>query len=114
MKLNKKGYTIPELLILLGVVSIVSLVVIVKTSYAFKEIDNTKAIEKQDKKYVDKCAELYSKKIADRIKQEKVVYLTADDLIKDNFLFNDDSYKTIKFKFSYDEEKDKISHEVIY
>ena len=114
MKLNKKGYTMPELLILLGVVTLVSLVVIVKTSYAFKEIDHTKEIEKQDKKVVDKAAEIYSKKIADRIKEEKVVYLTADDLMKDNVLFSDDSYKTIKFKFEYNEEKDKISYEVIY
>ena len=114
MKLNKKGYTMPELLVLLGVVSLISLVAIIKTSYAFKEIDNTKYIEKQDKKYVKKAAELYSKKIADRIKEEKVVYLTADDLIKDKFLYSDDSYKTIKFKFSYDEEKDKIDYEVIY
>ena len=114
MKLNKKGYTMPELLILLGVVSIVAFIAIAKISFAFKEIDNSDSIEKQDKKIVNKSAELYSRKIADRIKEEKVVYLTADDLIKDGFLYNDDSYKTIKFKFSYDEEKDKIDYEVIY
>ena len=114
MKLNKKGYTVPELLILLGLVTLVSLVVIVKTSYAFKEIDNTKEIEKQDKKIVEKIAQLYSKKIEDRIKEEKVVYLTGEDLIKDNFLYDDNENKTIKFKFSYDEENDKISYEVIY
>ena len=113
MKLNKKGYTMSELLILLGVVSLVSLVAIIKTSYAFKEIDNTKYIEKQDKKVVNKAAELYSKHIADRIKEEKVVYLTAEDLIKDHFLCDADEYKTLKFKFTYNEEKDKIDYEVL-
>ena len=52
MKLNKKGYTLVELLILLGTVSVISLVVILKTSYAFKEIDNSDEIAKQEKKLI--------------------------------------------------------------
>ena len=112
MKLNKKGYTLPELLILLGVVSVVALAFIVKTSFAFKEIDNTKEIENQDKKLLNKASEIYIKKIEDRIKDEKVVYVTGEDIIKSGILAEDDIYKTVKVKYTYDEKKDKIDFEV--
>ena len=112
MKLNNKGYTLIELLVLLGVVTIISLVVIVKTSFAFKEIDNTKQIEKQDKYLINKASEIYIKEIKDRVKEEKVVYVTGEDLIKKGVLYDDANYKALKVKYTYNEKKDKIEFEV--
>ena len=113
MKLNKKGYTLVELLILLGTVSIISLVVIVKTSYAFKEIDNSDKIAKQDKLLIKKASSSYKNTIIDRIKEEKVVYVTGEDIIKSGLLMDQPEYKALKVKYTYNEEKDKITYEVI-
>ena len=110
--MNNKGYTIKELLILLGAVSFVFLVAIIKTSYAFSEIDNTKEIEKQEKALIKKASLLYGESIKDRVKDEKVVMVTGDDLMKSHFLAEDDTYKVIKVKLTYDEKNDKIKYEV--
>ena len=112
MKLNKKGYTLAELLILLGGVTVVFLVVIIKTSFAFKEIDNTKEIEKQEKLLINKASETYINKIKDRVKEEKVVYITGEDIIKSGLLTDDANYKTLKVKYTYDDKKEKINFEV--
>ena len=112
MKLNKKGYTLVELLVLLGAVSLIALVVILKISYAFKEIDNTDEIAKQEKQLLNLIAKNYKTTIEDRIKDEKVVYVTCSDIIKSGFLMDCDSYKTLKVKYTYDEKKDKIKYEV--
>ena len=112
MKLNKKGYTLTELLVLLGAVSIVFLIVVVRTSFAFKEIDNSDVIAKQEKRLTNKAAQSYMKQIDDKIKEEKVVYVTGEDIIKSGLLMDDASYKTLKVKYTYDEKKDKINFEV--
>ena len=39
--MNKKGYTIPELLIVLGFVTLIAIVSIVKISFAFSDINNS-------------------------------------------------------------------------
>ena len=113
MKLDKKGYTLIELIILLAAVSIVALVVIVKTSFAFKEIDNSDEIAKQEKTLIKNASLAYSNKIKDKLKDEKVVYVTGDELIDAGFLTKDDMYKTLKVKLSYDEEKDKVNYDVV-
>lgn len=113
MKLNIKGYTLPELFILLVVVSLIFLVIIVKTSFAFKEIDNGDEIANQEKLLIEKASLSYSNSIIDRIKDEKVVYVTGTDLIDSGFLASDDLYKTLKIKLSYDEENDKVNYEVV-
>lgn len=113
MKLNKRGYTLIELIILLASVTVIALVVIVKTSFAFKEIDNSKEIAKQEKLLIKNASLAYSNTIIDKIKEEKVVYVTGDELIEGGFLSQDDMYKTLKVKLSYDEAKDKVNYETV-
>ena len=38
---QKNGYTIPELLIVVGAIGVIALVAITKVSFAFSEINNT-------------------------------------------------------------------------
>ncbi|MBE6161450.1 MAG: hypothetical protein E7158_04445 [Firmicutes bacterium] len=113
MKLDKNGYTLIELIILLAAVSVIALVFIVKTSFAFKEIDNSDEIAKQEKILIKNASLAYSNKIKDKLKDEKVVYVTGDELIESGFLTQDDAYKTLKVKLSYNEEKDKVNYEVV-
>lgn len=110
--MNNKGYTLKELIIVLGVVTLVAIVAIVKTSYAFSEIDNTKEIESQEKLLIKKASLAYGESIKDRIKDEKVVIVTGEELMKNNFLVSDDIYNSVKVKLTYDEKTDKIKYEV--
>lgn len=113
MKLNKKGYTLIELIVLLSVVTLISLVVILKTSFAFKKIDNSDLIKKQEEKLIEKASLAYSNKIKDKIKEEKVVFITGDELVENGFLIKDDVYKALKVKLSYDEKKDSVKYEIV-
>ena len=112
MKMNKKGYTLVELLVLLGAVSLIFLVVIIKTSFAFKEIDNSEEIAKTEKSIINKASEAYIKKIEDRIKDEKVVYVSGEEIIKSGLLTDDANNKALKVKYTYDEKTKKIGFEV--
>ena len=102
--MKKNGYTLPELLVLLGVVSLIAIISIVKISFAYSDINNADEI---------KASLSYSNTILDRIKDEKVVYVTGKDLIKAGFLVDDESYNSLKVKLSYNEKKDKINYEVV-
>ena len=112
MKMNKKGYTLMELLVLLGAVSLVFLVVIVKTSFAFKEIDNSKEIAKQEENLINIAAKAYIAKIKDRVADEKVVYVTGEEIIKSGLLTDEANNKALKVKYTYDEKTKKIKFEV--
>jgi type II secretory pathway pseudopilin PulG len=111
--MNKKGYTLPELLVLLGVVSVIAIISIVKISFAFSDINNKDEIEKQEETLIEKASMSYANTIIDRIKDEKVVYITGSDLMDAGFLAEDEEYNILKIKLSYDEEQDKINYEVI-
>ena len=112
MKMNKKGYTLVELLVLLGAVSLVFLIVTIKTSFAFKEIDNSEYVAKQEKNLIKIASKAYIVKIKDRVKEEKVVYVTGEEIIKSGLLTDEANNKALKVKYTYDEKKDKISFEV--
>ena len=111
--MKKNGYTLPELLVLLGVVSLIAIISIVKISFAYSDINNADEIKAQEKNLIKKAYLSYSNTILDRIKDEKVVYITGKDLIKAGFLIDDESYNSLKVKLSYNEKKDKINYEVV-
>ena len=111
--MNKKGYTLPELLVVLGIVSLIAIISIVKISFAYSDINNSDEIEQQEKVLIKKASLSYSNTILDRIKDEKVVYITGKELIESGFLAEDESYKNLKIKLSYNEENEKINYEVV-
>ena len=45
--MNKKGYTMPELLVVLGFVTVIAIISIIKVSFAFSDINNSEEIKKQ-------------------------------------------------------------------
>ena len=111
--MNKKGYTLPELLVVLGIVTLIAIVSIIKVSFAFSDINNDEEIKKQEEILIKKASLSYSNTIIDRIKDEKVIYISGTDLVDSGFLTNDDSYKNLKIKLSYNEENDQINYELV-
>ena len=111
--MNKKGYTIPELLIVLGFVTLIAIVSIVKISFAFSDINNADEIEKQENLLIKNAALSYAKSISDRVKNEKVVYISGEELIENKFLVDENNYKSLKIKLYYNESKDEINYEVV-
>lgn len=111
--MKKNGYTLPELLVLLGVVSLIAIISIVKISFAYSDINNADEIKKQEQTLIKKASLSYSNTILDRIKDEKVVYVTGKELIESGFLTDDESYNSLKIKLSYNEKNDKVKYEVV-
>lgn len=111
--MNKKGYTLPELLVVLGIVSLIAIVSIIKISFAFSDINNNDEIKKQEDNLIKKASLAYSNTIIDRIKDEKIVYISGVELIDAGFLIEDTSYKNLKIKLSYNEENDSVNYEVV-
>lgn len=111
--MKKNGYTLPELLVVLGIVSLIAIISIVKISFAYSDINNTDEIKKQEQTLIKKASLSYSNTILDRIKDEKVVYVTGKELMETGFLANDDSYNNLKVKLYYNEKKDEINYEVV-
>ena len=111
--MNKKGYTLPELLVVLGIVSLIAIVSIIKISFAFSDINNNDEIKKKEDNLIKKASLAYSNTIIDRIKDEKIVYISGVELIDAGFLIEDTSYKNLKIKLSYNEENDSVNYEVV-
>lgn len=111
--MNKKGYTMPELLVVLGVVTLIAIISIVKVSFAFSDINNSEEIEKQEELLIEKASLGYAKTIENRIRDEKVVYVSGTELIESKFLAADDKYKVLKIKLYYSDSNDTINYEVV-
>lgn len=111
--MNKKGYTMPELLIVLGIVTLVAIISIVKISFAFSDINSNEEIKKQEEILIEKASLGYAKTIESRIKDEKVVYVSGTELIESKFLADEDNYKSLKIKLYYNESNDTINYEIV-
>ena len=107
--MNKKGYTMPELLVVLGVVTLIAIISIVKVSFAFSDINNSEEIKKQEELLIEKASLGYAKTIENRIKDEKVVYVSGEELINSKFLTDEN----LKIKLYYNETNDEIKYELI-
>ncbi len=86
--MNKKGYSIIELLILIIVTGIIASVLIIKSSYAFK--DNSEELYKQTENLLLKAANNYAIKNPDLFKDNKVINVKVEELVKANFYPADD------------------------
>lgn len=111
--MNKKGYTMPELLIVLGVVSLIAIISIVKVSYAFSDINNEEEIKKIEENVITKAGIAYANTRVDELKESKVIYVSGTDLIESKFLLDEEEYKNMKFKLTYNEKNEDITVEVV-
>lgn len=109
--MQNKGYTIPELIVVIVVVGIFSLVAINKVSYAF--VDNDSLTEETEKLILIKTSTDYANSILDTLK-ENDVYITGKDLVEANYLVDDDNiYTNVKLKLSYNETTASANVEVL-
>lgn len=109
--MKNKGYTIPELIVVLVVVGVFSIIAINKASYAF--VDTNEVSEQTEEKILVKSSISYGNSIKDTLKVEREKFISASDLVDAGYLMDDDHYKTFKIKLIYQEETDTVSVEVI-
>lgn len=109
--MKKNGYTIPELLVVIVVLGILTIVIINKASFAFTE-QNDDVMTKTDEMIIIKSATTYGKTIIDSIKETEQ-YISGKDLIDKEYLVDtDNKYVNVKIKLSY-KEGDNISVEIL-
>ena len=110
---HKNGYTIPELLIVVGVLGVIALVMITKVSYAFKEINNPEEQKEVTKSLVEQASIAYAKSKKDEYKKESETYIFAKEVAAAGFLFEKEEYNTMKVKISYHQESNSFQAEVV-
>ncbi len=109
--MNSKGYTIPELIIIIVVMGIISLFAINKVSYALEDTEVN--MEQTREMILIKSATVYANSIIDSLK-EKEAYITGKDLTEAEYLVDDDRiYANEKIKLSYNAETDSVSVEIL-
>ncbi len=98
---NEKGYTLPELIVVIVVVGIFTFITINKMSYAFQ--DNNQITKETEELILLKTANTYAENIIDTLK-ENDVYITGKDLVDEEYLIDDEHKMTnVKLKLSYNE-----------
>lgn len=98
--MQNRGYTIPELIIVIVIVGIFSMVLISKTSYAFTDTDEV--AKDTERLILIKSATDYGNSILETVK-EKDQYITGKDLMEAEYLIDENNrYQDIKLKLSYD------------
>lgn len=108
---QNKGYTIPELFVIIIVVGIFSIFLINKASYAFENISN--ATEETERMILIKTSTDYAKSIIETLKEEDQ-YITGKDLVEAKYLVDDDNiYTNVKLKLSYDTATDSPKVEIL-
>lgn len=107
-----KGYTIPELIVVIIVVGIFSIVAINKASYAF--VDTDEVGEQTERMILIKSSSAYANSIKEELKIETERYILGSDLVEAGYLVDDDKvYTNIKVKLSYNGETDSVSVEIL-
>ena len=86
--MQNKGYTIPELVIVIIVVGIFSLIAINKASYAF--VDNDVVSEETEEMILVKTATSYASSIIETLKNDDI-YVTGKDLVEAGYLVDDEN-----------------------
>ncbi|MCI8575690.1 MAG: type II secretion system protein [Bacilli bacterium] len=110
---QKNGYTIPELLIVIGVIGVIALVAITKVSYAFSEINNPDEQKEVTKSLVEQAAIAYAKSKKEEYKKDEETYIFAKEVASAGFLFEKEEYNTMKIKISYQKDTDTFKVEVV-
>lgn len=109
---QKNGYTLPELLIVIAVVSIIALVAMIRVSYAFEEVNNTEEQENMTRHLVEQATLSYVKHKKDDFTKEDVTYIFAKEVAQAGYLFEKEEYNTMKVKITYDKSNDTFKAEV--
>lgn len=114
--MKKNGYTLIELLVLIGVMGVAVFIILSKTSYAFK--DNTDELHKSEINLILRQAKEYGKSL-EELKDEKEMIIMVADLVENSYLaasedgnvydINGEKINDLKIKIIYDEEDEEVS-----
>jgi len=85
--MNNKGYSIPEMLIVIGVLAIITTVVLISTSNAFK--DNDELLYQEKANLIVHQSELYAKSLPN-LETEGHLIITVSDIVKNGYFVADD------------------------
>ena len=110
---KKNGYTIAELLVVIGVVGVIALIAMVRISFAFEEINNKEEIEQRNHHLVEQASVSYAKSKKEDFAKEEETYIYAKEVAPAGFLFEKEEYNVMKVKIVYDENNDKFHAEIV-
>ena len=117
--MKNKGYTIPELIVVIAVLGIISIITLIKTSYAFSP-DNEDSILESNYYLIEKQALIYAENNKDKFNEDNELYILAKDLVEakllpvdenNNILSSEKDLSNTKIKITL--KNDKITTEVI-
>lgn len=111
--LNKKGYSIKEMIILCSILGVLFGIGIVKTSYAYEEVNKDEEIIALEEKNLITVAKLYVEKNKEKFAAAET-YFYGKELIDNQYLLNTDTidFSNIKIKVSHNIEKDEYTVEL--
>ncbi len=110
---KKNGYTITELLIVIGVVGLIALIAMIRISFAFEEINNTEEMEQRNHHLVEQATISYAKSKKEEFAKEEDTYIYAKEVASAGFLFEKEEYNVMKVKIVYDENNDNFHAEIV-
>lgn len=112
--MNKNGYAIKEILILMAVLGVLFTVAITKVSFAYQEADKTEELEKMKTNSLQIAAETYVNNNKDKF-QEEETFFYGSELVSNNYLLDVDSegYNAVKFKVTHPKDTDTYQVEII-
>lgn len=121
--MEKNGYTIYDILIIIAVLAVSAVIVIPRVSNALEEADNKEVVYKEILNNYLSIAEKYGNDKKEAIKENDGMIISIDDLIKEGYLhtyqeeiidIRDNSTKmnNIKFSLIYNEETDSVYAQV--
>lgn len=109
--MQNKGYTIPELIVVIVIVGIFSIVAINKASYAF--VDSDAINEETEEMILIKTSTAYANSIIETLKTDDI-YITGKDLVEAEYLIDDDHiFTNVKLKLSYNKETNSPQVEIL-
>lgn len=109
--MQNRGYTIPELVIVILVVGVFSIISINKASYAFVDTD---VINEETKEMIlIKTSTAYANSILETLKTDDI-YITGKDLVEAKYLVDDEHiFMNVKLKLSYNETTNSPKVEIL-
>lgn len=119
--MNKKGYTIIDIIILIMGLALVFAICLPKFSHAFET--NTEEIYQSNLKLYLEQASLYGNSIKEEVKNNDSYIITIKDLVDNNYLGTNNgdvidvrdnsSMLDVKIHLIYDEENDNVYAEMV-